>query len=255
MADPVISKSKFLWGTQCSKLLWYAYHDKAAFPAPEPELLERFNHGHGIGRLARTLFPGGIEIAPDTYDVYRVAEASRLALSSRRPLFEAGFIHRRAFARADILVPFGRSDWDIIEVKSCTEVKEVHLQDIALQRYVYEGAGLAIRRCFVMHVADHVDAKVERDPKRLFVLSDVTTRVRPLLAGVSGRMAIMHEIIRQSDCPATGTGRHCHEPYDCPLLSLCSPVRVPQGVADATPTSHGLNWTVTPGAGICHVIA
>ena len=248
MEDPVISKSKFLWGTQCSKLLWYAYHDRGAFPTPEPELLELFERGHGIGRIARTLFAGGIEIAPDTYDVHRVAVASRHALATRTPLFEAGFIHGAAYARADILVPFGRTEWDIIEVKSCKEVRDVHLQDLALQRYVYEGAGLDIRRCFVMHIAKHVDAQQERDPQRLFVLADVTAQVQQLLGGVHGRLAMMHEILREPRSPGTPMGRQCHDPYDCPLIRVCSR---PPGPADApvnASTIYGWNWTVTPGA-------
>ena len=248
MADPVISKSKFLWGTQCSKLLWYAYNERGAFPAPEPELLELFERGHGIGRIARTLFAGGIEIAPDTYDIHRVAEASRLALSSRIPLFEAGFIHNDAYARADILVPFGRTEWDIIEVKSCRGVRDVHLQDLAMQRYVYEGAGLEIRRCFVMHVAADVDTQQEHDPQRLFVLADVTVRVKQLLAGVGGRLVMMHEVLREPHSPGTPMGRQCHEPYDCPLIRVCARATGPTATPPGSSASYGWNWTVTPGS-------
>ena len=43
-----------------------------------------------------------------------------------------------AYARADILNPVGRSQWDIIEVKSSTEVKDVYVPDLALQWYCYE---------------------------------------------------------------------------------------------------------------------
>jgi len=39
--------------------------------------------------------------------------------------------------------------WDIIEVKSCALVKDVYLSDLAFQCFVYSGAGLKIRRCFV----------------------------------------------------------------------------------------------------------
>jgi hypothetical protein len=43
--------------------------------------------------------------------------------------------------------PVGKSAWDIIEVKSSTEVKDVNLLDLAFQAYVYSGAGLGIRCC------------------------------------------------------------------------------------------------------------
>ena len=32
---PFISKSKFLWGLQCHKLLWFAYNQKDAIPKPD----------------------------------------------------------------------------------------------------------------------------------------------------------------------------------------------------------------------------
>ena len=32
---PYISKSKFLWGLQCHKLLWFAYNQKDAIPQPD----------------------------------------------------------------------------------------------------------------------------------------------------------------------------------------------------------------------------
>jgi hypothetical protein len=32
---PFVSKSKFLWGSQCQKLLWYAYNAKEEIPEPD----------------------------------------------------------------------------------------------------------------------------------------------------------------------------------------------------------------------------
>lgn len=222
MAGPVISKSKFLWGMQCSKLFWFAFNQRDAIPPPEPELLDRFSHGHGVGRRARSMFPGGIEIAPDIYDVHRVAQASALALAARRPLFEAGFIHHGTFARADILVPFGHRGWDLIEVKSSTAVHDVHLEDLALQRHVYEGAGLMIRRCFIMHCAAGMDPETEPDVRRSFVLADVTARVCELQRSIPPRLAALRDVIGQAAAPDIPTGSQCHVPYDCPLLSVCA---------------------------------
>lgn len=222
MAIPIISKSKFLWGMQCSRLFWFAFNQRDAIPPPEPELLDRFSLGHGVGRRARSMFPGGIEIAPDTYDVHRVAQASALALAARRPLFEAGFIHHGTFARADILVPFGHREWDLIEVKASTGVHDVHLEDIALQRHVYEGAGLQIRRSFIMHCAAGMDPETEPDVHRSFVLADVTARVCGHQRSIPERLAALRGIIGQTSAPDVAPGPHCHDPYGCPLLPVCS---------------------------------
>jgi len=85
-------------------------------------------------------------------DFEQVLQKSLEAAKARKPMFEAGFVHSGGFARVDILNPAANDAWDIIEVKSATEVKNVNLIDLAFQAFVYNGAGLKIRRCCVMHV-------------------------------------------------------------------------------------------------------
>jgi hypothetical protein len=149
---PYISTSKFLWGSQCQKLLWYAYNAKDQISKPDALQQAIFDQGHKIGALAKSLYHGGIEISTDETDFDHVLKKSLEAAKSRKPLFEAGFVHIGGFARVDILDPVGEDAWDIIEVKSATEVKDVNLLDLAFQAFVYNGAGLKIRRCCVMHV-------------------------------------------------------------------------------------------------------
>ncbi len=40
-----ISKSKFLWGLQCPKLLWHAYNAKDLIPEPDASQQAIFDHG------------------------------------------------------------------------------------------------------------------------------------------------------------------------------------------------------------------
>jgi hypothetical protein len=54
---PYISKSKFLWGSQCKKLLWYAYNAKDQIPEPEAAQQAIFDQGHEVGALAKSLYP------------------------------------------------------------------------------------------------------------------------------------------------------------------------------------------------------
>jgi hypothetical protein len=74
------------------------------------------------------------------------------AAKARKPLFEESFVYNGGFARADILNPVGQDAWDIIEVKSSTDAKPVNLLDLAFQAFVYNGAGLKIHCCWLMHV-------------------------------------------------------------------------------------------------------
>jgi len=56
--QPLISKSKFLWGSQCRKLLWYAYKAKDQIPEPDAATQAIFDQGHEVGALAKALYSG-----------------------------------------------------------------------------------------------------------------------------------------------------------------------------------------------------
>ncbi len=149
---PFISKSKFLWGLQCPKLLWTAYNAKDQIPAPDAATQAIFDQGNEVGALAKKLFPGGIEVSVGATDFRQVIQQSLEAVKARKPLFEAGFEYNGGFARADILNPVGKDAWDVVEVKSSTQVKNENLPDLAFQAFVYSGAGLKLRRCVLMHI-------------------------------------------------------------------------------------------------------
>jgi hypothetical protein len=219
--SPFISKSKYLNGLQCHKLLWFYYNAKDQIPAFDAQTQAIFDQGHLVGELAKKLYPNGIEIAGAANDFGKMLALSKEALSQRRPLFEAAFKSGNAFARADILNPVGKNDWEIIEVKSSTEVKDVNLHDLALQRYAYEGAGLSITKCFILHINNEYVRKGEVEPKKLFTKTDVTNEVGDLLRSVPSNLRIMQEVIRQKNFPEIEIGPHCNDPYGCPLQELC----------------------------------
>jgi hypothetical protein len=116
--SPFISKSKYLSGLQCHKLLWFQYNAKDQIPAFDAQTQAIFDQGHLVGELAKKLYPGGIEIAGAANDFGKILELSKEALNQRKPLFEAAFKSGNAFARADILNPVGKNDWEIVDRKS-----------------------------------------------------------------------------------------------------------------------------------------
>ncbi len=216
-----ISKSKYLSGLQCHKLFWHYYNAKALIPPPDQSTLHLFQQGHDVGALAKRLFPDGIEIGKGMINPSAVSRLSQAALIQRKPMFEAGFFHQIAFARADILAPVEGNLWDIVEVKSSTEVKDVNIHDLAFQRYVYEGAGLRIRRCILLLINNQYIRNGEIDIDQIFLREDVTDRVNEIFAGVPDRVQRLIPIIAREDCPEIEIGPQCHEPYLCPLKDHC----------------------------------
>jgi hypothetical protein len=217
----ILSKSKYLAFLQCAKLLWYNYNAKDKIPPPDAATQAIFDQGHEVGLIARELYPGGIEVGSGIIDMAEVDRLSREALMQRKPLYEAGFIHQQAYARADILVPAERTRWDLFEVKSSTEVKDINLQDLAFQWHTYAGAGVDIRKVFIVYINKMYVRKGEVDPQKLFIQADITADVEPLLKDVKKGIPAALEIISHKTEPDIPIGPQCSDPYECPLKEFC----------------------------------
>ncbi len=219
--DLFISKSKYLTGLQCAKLLWHHFHKKDAFGETDLALQAVFDQGTAVGEMAKRVFPDGIEVEGEYTDYDALVRNTRRLLGKRKPLFEAALQYRHGYARVDILLPAGRNEWDIIEVKSTTSVKEIHLDDLAIQRYVFEGAGLKIRNCILMHLNKEYVRKGEIEPARLFVQEDVTDEVIKQAGRVERNLRQMVAVVEREECPEEEIGPHCAKPYECPLQGIC----------------------------------
>jgi Domain of unknown function(DUF2779) len=216
-----LSKTTYLMGIQCPKLLWYRYNAKEQIPEPDEAQQAVFDQGHEVGAWAKKLFPGGIEIAEGIVELDEVVRRTREALPQRKPLFEAAFGTETCYARADILVPVGTDQWDIVEVKSSTSVKAINLHDLAFQLHVYAAAGLKIRQSFLLHLNSDYVRRGEIDPGQLFTKADLTEQIRPLVPAIKAKVSELRAIIEQPEHPRIRIGKHCGDPYYCPLIDTC----------------------------------
>jgi hypothetical protein len=124
-----ISKSKFLHGFQCPKLLWTAYNAKHLIPEPKAQTQAFFDQGHQVGNMAKKLFTNSVEVGEGVDNLDKVLRLTQEAIKSRRPFFEPAFAYQGGYARADILDPLEGNSWDIIEVKSSTSARNVYIFD------------------------------------------------------------------------------------------------------------------------------
>ena len=219
---PYVSKSKYLHGRQCAKLLWSAYHAKHLFPAMDAAQQAIFDQGHEVGELAQQMYPDGIQIETTPSDFDGAIRLTKENLCARRPLFEAALTADGGYARADILNPVAVDAWDLIEVKSTTSVKEdVHLPDLAFQAHVLAEAGVKLRKCFLAHINNQFVRHGPIDPQQFFTLEDVTKPVAILRREVAGQLAAMHAVIAAKVQPEIPIGSQCDHPYPCPLHDRC----------------------------------
>lgn len=218
----LLTKSKYMNGLQCAKLLWLVFNDPGKVPPPDAGTQQIFDQGHLVGELAKKLYPSGINV-PFT-DFRGNLSSTQQLLPIRRPLFEAGFMVNNLFSRLDILKPSGPVEWDIIEVKSTTSLKDEHLQDVAFQKYCAEKAGLKIKRCYLAFINNQYVKQGDIDPALYFTIQDISREVEEVSDGIENRIAAMFKTIALPQCPDIPVGVFCANPYDCGVTCCWEPL-------------------------------
>ena len=217
---PRLSKSSFLKGLQCPKLLWWSVSEPDAPELVPDESQQRvFARGTRVGELAQSRVPGGVLIDLPYMQIHERVAATAEALAAGAPaIYEASFLEDGVFVSVDILERSG-DGFVLTEVKSTLDVKEQHLADVAIQLYVVRRAGLPVRRAEVMHLNR---ACRFPDLSNLFVRAPVTEQLHALLLDAPAQIAALRGILAGA-IPEIATGPHCTVPYECPFRERCWP--------------------------------
>ncbi len=67
MASQLLSKTKYMTGLQCPRLIWAEIHEPEIIPETDPVTQYIFDQGHLVGELAKGLFPEGIDISTENF--------------------------------------------------------------------------------------------------------------------------------------------------------------------------------------------
>jgi hypothetical protein len=122
--------------------------------------------------------------------------------------------------RADIIVRV-EGGWDLYEVKSASEVTGAFLNDVSIQRYVMDGAGLKVRSANLVHINTESARRGEVDVYELFKVADVTGKVESLTGGISAVLDSQKKTLESSSVPTVFIGEHCRKPYECDFKGHC----------------------------------
>jgi len=215
-----LSKSKVIQGIQCPKALYFSKHNPELKTEPSSGQLAIFETGHAVGRYAQKWFPEGILIDTPRVDGSLALELTDEAIKNGAlALFEAAFVHEGVLIRADIISRTAvDSPWDLFEVKSSTEVKDVHLQDAAIQAWVMKGAGIRLGKVSIMYVNNQCTYP---DLSDLFSTEDVTQKLKPLLQKVPEIVSTLKGVLAKPATPEIEIGPRCDSPYECEYKSHC----------------------------------
>ena len=152
-----LSKSRLLAYLQCPKRLWLSVHRQELVRYSQAAR-QGFETGHRVGEMARLLYAQGRAIAlpADRALLGTFNEAQGLLFpldprSTTKVFFEAAFRHEGVLIRADVL-EYSAAGTRLIEVKSGGHVKEEYAPDVAIQKWVINGAGVSLSDIAVAHL-------------------------------------------------------------------------------------------------------
>ena len=212
-----ITKTDFMRGMQCPKMLWLDKHRPDLKVIP-PEIRAKLDAGNDFGDLAMGMFGPYEEMTvcrPGTTipDKQAMLANTRDALSRGvEVICEAAFSDYNNYCAVDILRKT-ETGYDMYEVKNAPELHEQFVRDAGFQYYILKRCKLPVGKIFiVLHGGD------EENP---FLPVDVTDRAKAYYRWVSDNIWDLNRMQKQPDEPTTEPGAQCSEPYECWYCGHC----------------------------------
>ena len=212
-----ITKTDFMRGMQCRKMLWLDKH-KPGLKVIPPEVQQRLDAGNEFGDLAMGMFGPYEEMTvyrPGTQIPDKKAMAAKTAehLKLGTPVIcEAAFIYYNNYCAVDILRKTD-SGYDFYEVKNSPEVHRQFIRDAGFQYYILNRCKLNIGRIFIVtHGPD------EEDP---FVINDVTRDAKGHAKWVNDNIWELNRMQKEPEEIEVATGAQCSDPYECWYYGYC----------------------------------
>jgi predicted RecB family nuclease len=220
----IITKSKYVAGVQCLKRLYWLVHEPGLAGGPDAADFALMDQGRQVGKLAHQLFPGGVEVKSGDHQ-QAIRTTRELVLDREVPaIFEAAFEHGGVFVRVDMLHRRRDARWRLIEVKSTADLKDHHLDDVAIQSHVVSRSGLDLASCCLAHVnRSYVFQGGPIDVRRFFRVRNLTRQVAKMQPKLTFQLRAAFTILSMPKEPDIPPGSQCTDPVTCEFFDHCNP--------------------------------
>jgi hypothetical protein len=225
MRTPQLSKSKYLAGLQCPRRLWLTGHAPQLAGPPAAAQLALQAAGVEVGERARLLFPGGVLVREEPRQHAQALRRTRALLADPRvpAVFEGAFEHAGVRIRVDVLERLSDGRFGLREVKAATSVRDHHVDDLAIQRFVLEGSGLDVGSVELVHVeGSYVRGPGGVDWQRFFRRRDCTRPAARKLRELRANVERFHAVLARRAEPEVEPGHHCQRPFGCEFWDHCT---------------------------------
>lgn len=218
----MLTKSNYIQYLQCKKYLWLNKFRPEILPDEIDDNLKRtFESGYEVESFAYKLFLGGVNAGEGDIQEMK-AKTLRLIKDKTPIIFQATISGSRLFCRADIVRYNELIDgWDIVEVKSSTEVKDIYIDDLAFQKICFEEAGLRVGRVILIHINNQYVKNGDINPHELFTEVEISEEVNEKLEETRLEIENALAVLKIKDEPEIQILRQCSDPYECPFVAYC----------------------------------
>ena len=213
-----LSKSKYCNAVQCKKMLWLNEYKSEEKESLNESVLE---NGTQVGELAKNLFGFHIDVSFNENLKQMIEDTKSLLYLDKVVITEASFEYDNNFCSVDILKK-NKSDFEIYEVKSSTEVKDIYKEDISYQYYILNNLGYNVTKASIVYINSQYERNGELNLKELFNIEDVTEYVKEKLENIKLNIKEINNYMNQKREPDELLGIHCVKPYNCPFFKYCT---------------------------------
>ncbi len=212
-----VTKTDFMRGMQCPKMLWLDKHhpEYKMIPLDVQKLLD---NGNAFGDKMMGIFGSFVEVQeykrgttiPNKPEMVR--KTKELIDAGVGIICEAAFMDQDGnYCASDIFKwDDERKCWDLYEVKNSYQVTEQFIKDAGYQAFLIRKCGYNLDRVYIVY---H-----DEEPYNIL---DVTTKANNCAQWVSENIGHMALIKAQECMPTCSCGIQCVLPYECWYVDYC----------------------------------
>jgi hypothetical protein len=219
----ILSKSTYIKGLQCEKALYMQKKHPYLRDKLSIEQRAKFQRGTDVGVLAHEVFPGGVDMSPNSPSQFpkKVAETwANLSNPEIKVMYEAVFQYNDTLIMLDMLVRDG-DKWLAVEVKSSMRLSDTYYNDAALQYYVLHGCGASLSDFRLMYLNGDYVKNGPIDVQQLFKMESVMEYVVEREGFVAQNVERLKAVVALPHSPVINIGTQCHDPYPCDFQGHC----------------------------------
>ena len=214
-----LSKSKYCNAIQCNKMLWLDKYKKEY--KEEVSNSSVLDNGTDVGIIAQDLFGKHVDVEFSENLTNMINSTKEYLKKDIITITEASFSYNNNFCSVDILKKINDS-YEIYEVKSSTEIKDIYIDDISYQTYVLKKLGYNVTKSSIVYINSNYIRKGKLELDKLFNIEDVTDKTISKEKEVALKIEEINKYMDNKEEPKDDIGIHCVTPYDCPFFNYCT---------------------------------